>query len=75
MWIESTPTTETKQKSEGTKLMWGGNEEKLVNVVLSRHTHAKRIILINHSLKQVLSIKDSERQHGQKNQSTRNVFM
>lgn len=75
LWRLTTPTTEDREKADGTKLTWGDYGEKLVNFVLNRHTNAERIIFVNDSYEQDFSIKDSERQHRKKNQSISNVFM
>lgn len=75
IWRLSTPTTEDREKADGTKFTWGDYSEKLVNFVLSRHTNAERIILVNDSYEHDFSIKDSERQQRQRNQPIRNVFM
>ena len=53
----------------------GEYEEKLVNFVLKRHTHAERIICVNDSYDHNFTIKDSERILRQGNLPIRNVFM
>ena len=61
IWGLTTPTTEDREKGDGTKFTWGDYAEKLVHSVLARHKHAERIICVNDSYDQNFSIKDSER--------------
>ena len=75
IWRKTTPTTEDREKPDGTKFTWGDYAEKLVNFVLDRHQNTERIILVNDSYQQSHSIKDSERLLSQKTQSVKNVVV
>ena len=75
IWRLTTPTTEDREKGDGTKYTWGDYAQKLVRSVLARHKNAERIICVNDSYDQNHSIKDSERILRQKHLPIRNVYM
>ena len=75
IWRRAAPTTEDREKGDGTKYTWGDYAKKLVHVVLTRHKHAERIICLNDPYDQTYTIKDSERMLRQKGKPIRNVYM
>jgi len=75
IWRLAVPTTEDREKRDGTKFTWGDYAQKMVDFVLRRHPNAERIICVNDSYEQDYSIKDSERIHRQKQMPVSNVFM
>lgn len=75
IWRLAVPTTEDREKRDGTKFTWCDYAQKMVDFVLRRHPNAERIICVNDSYEQDYSIKDSERIHRQKQMSIKNVFM
>ena len=44
IWRLATPTTEDKEKPDGTTYTWGDYAQKLVELVISRHNKAEQII-------------------------------
>ena len=75
IWRLAVPSTEDREKRDGTKFTWCDYAQKTVDFVLRRHPNAERIICVNDSYEQDYSIKDSERIHRQKQMSIKNVFM
>ena len=75
IWRLAVPTTEDREKRDGTKFTWCDYAQKMVDFVLRRHPNAERIICMNDSYEQDNSIKDSERIHRQKQMSIKNVFI
>ena len=61
IWRLASPTTEDRQKPDGTTYTWGDYAQKLVELVITRHKKAVRIICINDTYTLAHSIKDIER--------------
>jgi len=76
IWRLATPTTEDREKGDETKYLWADYAEKIVKIVLSRHSSAETIICVNDPYCLSYSIKDCERQQRTMLQGTvPNVFM
>lgn len=75
IWHLAAPTTEDREKGDGSKYTWGDYGEKVFNLILARHKHADQIICINDAYDQKYSIKDSERILRQKGTPISNVYM
>ena len=75
IWRLATPTSEDKEKQDNATYTWGNYVGKLVEVVISRHKKAKRIICVNDTYKSAHSIKDSGRFIGKSNKPVKNEFM
>lgn len=74
IWHLATPTTEDREKGDGTRYSWGDYADKVVQTVFTRHKHAERIICINDKYYQN-SVKDSERILLKNAKPVSNVFM
>ena len=75
IWHLATPTTEDREKMDGTKFTWGDFADKLVHFLLARHKHAEQIICVNDPYNLPYSIKDSERILRQENLNIPNIYM
>ena len=75
IWRLSSASKEDREKTDGTKFTWGDFAEKLIQLMLSRHGNAERIICVNNNYSQISSIKDSERILRQSKKQVPNVYM
>ena len=75
IWRLATPSTEDREKQDGTVYTWGDYRTKVVTLVTARHQKATRIIPVNDSYKAAYSIKDSERLLRKASKPVRNEFM
>ena len=60
LWRLAAPTTSDREKKD--KFTWGDYAEKIFNMIVHRHPHAKAYRLINDLYDVELSIKDAEHQ-------------
>ena len=75
IWQLATPTTENKEKADGSLYTWEDYADKVFKLILERHPNAKRLILINDTYKAPYSIKDSERLIRSGSKPVKNEFM
>eukprot|EP00794_Sanderia_malayensis_P017851 gene17851-19634_t len=79
IWRLATPTTEDREKNDGTYYTWNDYADRVFSLVLSRHRNASEIIFVNDPYDLEMSIKDSEhdRRAGAYSHvgGTRNVFI
>ena len=61
IWRMSTPTREDREKADATVHPWGDFVTKIINLVISRHQLATKIIMVNDPYNLPYSIKDDER--------------
>ena len=66
LWRLATPSTEDREKSDGSIYTWLDYGEKLLSLLMARHKQACQIICINDQYNQQCIIKDSERIRRQK---------
>jgi len=75
IWHLASPITEERVKSDGSQYTWGDYTDKIVSMILPRHTNATTIICVNDPYDYAESIKDDERQlHIQGQGSIPNVY-
>ena len=79
LWRLATPSTEDREKKDGTHYTWSDYADKVFSLALSRHRNASEIIFVNDPYDLEMSIKDSEhdRRAGASSYlgGTRNVFI
>ena len=75
IWCLATPSTEDREKGDGTNYSWSDYANKVVRLVLARHKRAERIICMNDAYVLKYSIKDSERMLRKKDIPNRNVYI
>ena len=61
IWRMSTPTREDREKADATVYTWGDLVTKSINLVISRHQLATKIIMVNDPYNLPYSLKDDER--------------
>ena len=62
IWRMLTPTREDREKPDPSVYTWGDFVNKIINVIISRHLHATKIIMVNDPYDLPYSIKDDERE-------------
>ena len=75
IWRISTPNKEDREKEDGTTFTWGDYADKLIKLIMKRHSTAERIICVNDNYSQDVSIKDSERMLRQSNKQVANTYI
>eukprot|EP00794_Sanderia_malayensis_P000931 gene931-241_t len=60
IWRLATPTTEDREKNDGTYYTWNDYADRVFSLVLSRHRNASETIFVNDPYDLEMSIKDSE---------------
>ena len=67
IWRMATPTVEDREKADGTVYTWGDYVSKIINLIISRHPDAIKLVLVNDPYNLPFSLKDDEhdrRSHG-----------
>ena len=79
IWRLATPSTEDREKRDGSSFTWGDYAQKIFNIICTRHAQASEIIMVNDPYDVPINIKDCEheRRMGDKQYTgtTPNVFM
>ena len=70
IWRMSTPTREDREKLDASVYTWGDFIRKIINVAISRHLQATKIIMVNDPYNLPYSIKDDERERRKQGCST-----
>eukprot|EP00745_Piridium_sociabile_P040935 TRINITY_DN7979_c0_g1_i3.p1 TRINITY_DN7979_c0_g1~~TRINITY_DN7979_c0_g1_i3.p1 ORF type:complete len:449 (-),score=103.89 TRINITY_DN7979_c0_g1_i3:362-1708(-) len=61
IWRMATPSTEDRQKQDGTPYKWSDYVDKVASIILARHGDADRIFCVNDPYDAAFSTKDDER--------------
>ena len=76
LWRLATPTTEDREKADGSVFTWGDYAEKLFSIIHWRHPNGSQIVFVNDAYGVETSIKDSEHERRTtKTDGSRNVYM
>ena len=61
MWRLESPTSEDREKGDGSPYTWGDYTNKIASIILARHVNATTITCVNDPYNKLESIKDDER--------------